>query len=109
MTRLITLFVSLVTAVVVIALLARVLPPSGAAILLDIKMPEMDGSEVLRVLKSEHEYLEAIILTGHGSFEAGKKGMELGAYDYIMKPVNLNLLIEKIESAFRTAHDESDT
>jgi FixJ family two-component response regulator len=43
-----------------------------------------------------------IILTGHGSFEAGRRSMELGAYDYVMKPVDLNLLMEKIEGAFKS-------
>jgi len=51
--------------------------------LLDLKMPGMDGSEVLRVLKSEHEYLEAIILTGHGSLESAVELTKLGAFSYL--------------------------
>lgn len=72
-------------------------------LVLDLKMPDLDGLEVLADLQTTHPRLAVIILTGHGSFEAGKQGMELGAYDYIMKPVDLNLLIEKIESAFEAA------
>jgi DNA-binding NtrC family response regulator len=72
-------------------------------LLLDLKMPDLDGLEVLASLKENYPALAVIILTGHGSFEAGLKGMELGAYDYIMKPVDLNLLITKIEGAFEAA------
>jgi DNA-binding NtrC family response regulator len=70
-------------------------------LLLDLKMPDLDGLEVLASLKEKYPTLAVIILTGHGSFEAGRKGMELGAYDYIMKPVDLNLLMTKIEDAFQ--------
>lgn len=70
-------------------------------LLLDLKMPDLDGLEVLASLKENYPHLAVIILTGHGSFEAGRKGMELGAYDYVMKPVDLNILIKKIEDAFQ--------
>jgi len=70
-------------------------------LVLDLKMPDLDGLEVLANLRESNPDLAVIILTGHGSFEAGRKGMELGAYDYIMKPVDLGLLIGKIESAFQ--------
>ena len=76
-------------------------------LLLDLKMPDLDGLEVLASLKESYPGLAVIILTGHGSFEAGLKGMELGAYDYIMKPVDLNLLIAKIEDAFEAASTKS--
>lgn len=68
-------------------------------LLLDLKMPDLDGLEVLAKLKDEHEDIKVIILTGHGSFEVGREGMELGAFDYIMKPVDLKVLIAKIEEA----------
>lgn len=74
-------------------------PPD--VLLLDLKMPDLDGLEVLASLKETYPDLAVIILTGHGSFEAGRQGMELGAYDYVMKPVDLNLLIGKIEGAFQ--------
>lgn len=69
-------------------------------LLLDLKMPDLDGLEVLARLKEEHTDIQVIILTGHGSFEVGKEGMELGAFDYIMKPVDLNVLINKIQEAY---------
>lgn len=70
-------------------------------LVLDLKMPDLDGLEVLASLQKKYPSLAVIMLTGHGSFAAGKKGMELGAYDYVMKPVDLNLLMEKIEGAFQ--------
>ncbi len=69
-------------------------------LLLDLKMPDLDGLEVLARLKEEHADIKVIILTGHGSFEVGREGMELGAFDYIMKPVDLTILIAKIEEAY---------
>lgn len=71
-------------------------------LVLDLKMPDLDGLEVMASLQEKYPTLAIIILTGHGSFAAGRKGMELGAYDYIMKPVDLNLLIRKIEDAFQS-------
>ncbi len=67
---------------------------------LDLKMPDLDGLEVLAQVKSTHPEVEAIILTGHGSFEAGMEGMKLGAFDYLMKPVDLNHLLDKIQEAY---------
>ncbi len=66
-------------------------------VLLDLKMPDLDGLEVLARIRQDHPELKVFILTGHGSFEAGKEGMKLGANDYIMKPVDLNRLIKKME------------
>lgn len=83
------------------ATLERIEQEPFDVLVLDLKMPDLDGLEVLANLHKSYPRLAVIILTGHGSFEAGRKGMELGAYDYIMKPVDLNLLIEKIESAFQ--------
>ena len=68
-------------------------------LLLDLKMPDMDGLEVLAKLRESHKELKVIILTGHGSFSSGNQGMALGAFDYIMKPVELSLLLEKITEA----------
>jgi DNA-binding NtrC family response regulator len=69
--------------------------------LLDLKMPGMDGSEVLRVLKSEHEFLEAIILTGHGSLESAVELTRLGAFTYLPKPYELEKLIEVLREAYQ--------
>ena len=70
-------------------------------IILDLDMPDMTGLEVLSQVKSTDSNIEVILLTGHGSFDAGITGMELGAFDYIIKPVDLSQLLEKITEAYK--------
>lgn len=69
-------------------------------VILDVKMPGMDGLETLRHIKRRWPFVEVILLTGHGSVESGIQGMELGAYDYVMKPAKLGDLIAKVEQAY---------
>lgn len=69
---------------------------------LDLKMPGMDGSELLRLLKQEHDYLEAVILTGHGSLESAVELTKLGAFGYLPKPYELEKLIETLRDAYET-------
>lgn len=66
---------------------------------LDLKMEDMDGIEVLKILKRMDPKMEVIMLTGHGSALAAKQGVEAGAYDYLMKPCELTNLISKIREA----------
>lgn len=68
-------------------------------VLLDLKMPDMSGLDVLAQIKEQNPLVEVIILTGHGSVHAGIKAMEKGAYDYIMKPVDLKELLKMINAA----------
>lgn len=69
--------------------------------ILDLQMPDMTGLDVLSQVKAIDPTIEVILLTGHGSFEAGITGMELGAFDYIIKPVDLIQLMEKITEAYK--------
>lgn len=69
--------------------------------LLDLKMPGMDGGEVLRMLKKEHKYLEAIILTGHGSLESAVELTKLGAFSYLPKPYEIDKLIDCLKDAYQ--------
>jgi DNA-binding NtrC family response regulator len=68
--------------------------------LLDLKMPGMDGGQLLRILKQEHEFLEAIILTGHGSLESAVELTKVGAFGYLPKPYELEKLIEVLKDAY---------
>lgn len=69
---------------------------------LDLKMEDMDGIEVLRVVRKMAPELPVIILTGHGSQTAARDGMALGAFDYLTKPCELSDLLEKIDQASAT-------
>ena len=72
-------------------------------VVLDVKMPGIDGFEVLKRIKSEYPQVPVILLTGHGATKDGIKGMELGAYDYLIKPVDITELIEKMDSAIKAS------
>jgi len=68
---------------------------------LDLKMEDMDGIEVLKIFKKMVPEMEVIMLTGHGSEKAAKQGIELGAFDYLTKPCELEDLVEKIQQSAR--------
>jgi DNA-binding NtrC family response regulator len=68
--------------------------------LLDLKMPGLDGKQVLEILKKEHKYLEVIILTGHGSYESAVECTRLGAFGYLPKPYELEKLLEVLKGAY---------
>jgi len=68
--------------------------------ILDLKMADMDGIEVLKILKKMAPEMVVIMLTGHGSAKAAHEGIRQGAYDYLMKPCELDDLIQKIMEAF---------
>ena len=69
-------------------------------VLLDVKMPGMDGIMTLREIKRIKPNIEVVMLTGHASVESGIDGMRLGAFDYLMKPIELEPLIDKLQEAF---------
>jgi len=77
-------------------------------VVLDVLMPGMDGIETLKLLKKKDPFIEVIILTGHGSVESGLQGMQFGAFDYIMKPADLNELLEKIQQAYERKRIHED-
>ncbi len=68
---------------------------------LDLKMEEMDGIEVLKIFKKMDPKMVVIMLTGHGSEKAAREGIEFGAFDYLTKPCELEDLLAKIREAYQ--------
>lgn len=73
--------------------------PNIEVIILDVKMPGMDGIETLTEIKKVHPLVEVIMLTGHATVESAIDGMKKGAYDYLMKPCDIDLLVSKVAEA----------
>lgn len=63
-------------------------------VVLDVKMPGLGGLEVIQRIKERHPDLPVILLSGHGSVDDAERGLELGAFDYLMKPVKIDRLLE---------------
>ncbi len=69
------------------------------AVILDLKMPGMDGIEALKRMKAKRPELQIILLTGHATVEKGVEAIKLGAMDFVEKPADLEYLSEKIKQA----------
>ena len=69
--------------------------------LVDLKMPGMPGEELLKRLKEEYEWLEVVILTGHGTIESAVECTRIGAYSYLQKPCELDQLLEALSDAYK--------
>ncbi len=69
-------------------------------VVLDVRMPGLDGIDTLKEIKKKKPLTEVIMLTGHASVESGIQGMQLGAFDYVMKPVPLDELLDKMRQAY---------
>ncbi len=70
-----------------------------SVLILDVKMPGIDGLGVMAEVKRKRPDLPVILLTGHGSVADAETGMKEGAFDYLMKPIDIDELIEKIKNA----------
>jgi DNA-binding NtrC family response regulator len=70
--------------------------------ILDMKMPGMDGMELLQILKKKHKFLEIIILTGYGGIDSAVEATKLGAYSYLEKPYDFEKLLEVLKNAYET-------
>ena len=68
-------------------------------VILDVKMPGMDGIETLAEIKKRHPLVEVIMLSGHTDVEAAIDGMKQGAFDYLMKPCDMDQIIAKVSDA----------
>jgi DNA-binding response OmpR family regulator len=69
-------------------------------VVLDVMMPGIGGLDVLQQIKHNHPEIQIILLTGQGSTKDGIKGMRMGAFDYMVKPVQIEDLIEKMKEAY---------
>jgi DNA-binding NtrC family response regulator len=65
----------------------------------DLKMEDMDGIELLKIFKQMLPTMQVIMLTGHGSERAARTGISLGAFDYLLKPIDLEALLERVLAA----------
>jgi two-component system, NtrC family, sensor kinase len=74
-------------------------PPD--VVLLDLRIPGMDGLEILSNIKKFDPSIEVLMLTGHGDRESVQKGMQTGALEYIMKPIDIDELTSKINRAMK--------
>ncbi len=69
-------------------------------VILDVKMPGMDGVATLKEIKKRFPLVEVIMLTGHATVESAVDGLKSGATDYLMKPADIDELVSKAEEAF---------
>lgn len=83
--------------------LAQVQSHPPQVMIIDLKMPDMDGIQVLQQVKQTHPFIQVIVLTGHGSEQDRKTCMDLGAYAYFQKPVD----IDQLNAAIRQSHEKT--
>ena len=69
-------------------------------VILDVKMPGMDGNETLKAIKQLYPLVEVVMLTGHATVDSAIDGLKSGATDYLMKPADIDDIIEKAEEAY---------
>ncbi len=74
-------------------------------VILDVKMPGMDGVATLREIKRQFPMVEVIMLTGHATVDSAVEGMKSGAVDYLMKPADLEEIVAKATDAFKRRTD----
>jgi DNA-binding NtrC family response regulator len=77
-------------------------------VILDVKMPGMDGIEALKKIKAGYPLAEVIMLTAHATVESAIEGMKLGAFDYLMKPCDMDQLMSKVQEATRKKRDHEE-
>jgi len=83
-------------------------PTKTDVVILDVKMPGMDGLETLAEIKEKHPLIEVIMLTGHATVESAIEGMKQGAFDYLMKPCEVDVLLQKIDEAAAKKRQHED-
>ncbi|HQK20472.1 MAG TPA: response regulator, partial [Polyangiaceae bacterium] len=79
--------------------LQRVLEKPFDVVLLDVKMPGLGGMEVLKLIRMQRPNTQVILITGHASVENGDRRLLEGAFDFIVKPVDIEVLVDKMKEA----------
>lgn len=69
-------------------------------VILDVKMPGMDGNQTLKAIKTLYPLVEVIMLTGHGTMDSAIHGLKSGAFDYLVKPADIDEILEKAREAY---------
>jgi DNA-binding NtrC family response regulator len=77
-------------------------------VILDVKMPGMNGIETLSKIRNKFPLTEVIMLTGHATVESAIEGMKLGAFDYLMKPCEIEQLMAKVREAAKKKRDHEE-
>jgi DNA-binding NtrC family response regulator len=70
-------------------------------VVLDVRLPGMDGLQTLKAIKQRAPLTEVLLLTGHACLETARCGMEQGAFDYLMKPIDIDELLFKLQDAYK--------
>ena len=81
--------------------LARFAEKPADVIILDVMMPGLGGLEILKRIKKSSPHIQVILLTGHGATKEGIEGMRLGAFDYLIKPVDIEEMLERMKEAVK--------
>jgi DNA-binding NtrC family response regulator len=89
------------------AALARVMATPFEVVLVDVKMPGMGGLDLLKLVKKQRPATQVLLITGHGSTEDGDAGMREGAFDYVVKPVDIEVLVRKMRDAAERSRREA--
>jgi len=76
-------------------------------IVLDIKMPGLDGLDVLNKVKQNHPNVEVILLSGHASVETAEEGLKRGAFDFLSKPSRISEILAKVEEAYERKRERT--
>ncbi len=77
-------------------------------VILDVLMPGLSGIEVLREIKIQWPLVEVVMLTGHATVETAIEGMKIGAYDYLMKPCETDILVDKVNKAYQRKKEHEE-